>query len=57
MRLIDRGSMANGYVKRFTYDDVTALADSARGKDRFGYRSEFVNLVRLAKTARTMGER
>ena len=49
--------MANGYVKRFTYDDVTALADSARGKDRFGYRSEFVNLVRLAKTARTMGER
>ena len=45
------------YVKGFTYDDVIALADSARGKDRFGYRSEFLNLVRLAKTARTMGER
>ncbi len=41
----------------FTYDDVIALAEPARGRDSFGYRSEFLNLVRLAKTARTMGSK
>jgi Ca-activated chloride channel family protein len=45
------------YTKDFTYDDVLELAGSARGEDDFGYRSEFLNLVRLAKTARTMGTR
>ena len=45
------------YVKNFAYDDVIKLADTARGKDHFGYRIEFLNLVRLAKTARAMGER
>ena len=45
------------YTGEFTYDDVLALAEPARGKDRFGYRTEFLNLVRLAKTARTMGDR
>ena len=44
------------YIQPFTYDDVIALAESARGRDRFGYRSEFLNLVRLAKTARAMGD-
>jgi Ca-activated chloride channel family protein len=44
------------YVKQFAYDNVITLAESSRGKDRFGYRSEFLNLVRLAKTARAMGE-
>jgi Ca-activated chloride channel family protein len=44
------------YVKQFTYDNVITLAETARGKDRFGYRSEFLNLVRLAKTARAMGD-
>jgi len=44
----------DSHVKDFTYDEVIALTDSARGKDLFGYRSEFLNLVRLAKTARTM---
>jgi Ca-activated chloride channel homolog len=39
------------YTKGYTYDDVLALAQSARGADPFGYRSEFLNLVRLAKTA------
>lgn len=38
----------------FTYDDVIALAKDARGEDEFGYRSEFLNLVRLAKSARAM---
>jgi Ca-activated chloride channel family protein len=39
------------YLKGFTYDDVIALAEGAKGADLFGYRSEFVNLVRLAKNA------
>ena len=36
----------------FTYDDVLELAGGARGEDRFGYRAEFLKLVRLAQTAR-----
>ena len=40
------------YLKSFTYDDVIALAQTAKGNDKFGYRAEFINLVRLAKSAR-----
>jgi len=39
------------YTKSYSYDDVIALAQGAKGKDEFGYRAEFVNLVRLAKSA------
>lgn len=39
------------YTGSFSYDDVVALAQSAKGEDRFGYRAEFINLVRLAKSA------
>ena len=39
------------YLKGFTYDDVLDLAKSAKGEDPFGYRAEFLNLVRLAKSA------
>ncbi len=39
------------YTGAFGYDDVIALAQSARGTDEFGYRAEFINLVRLAKSA------
>jgi Ca-activated chloride channel family protein len=46
----------DAYVKSFTYNDVITLAETVRGKDRFGYRTEFLNLVRLAKTARAMGD-
>jgi Ca-activated chloride channel homolog len=42
----------SGSIQRYTYDDVIALAQSARGDDPFGYRAEFINLVRLAKAAR-----
>lgn len=35
----------------YDYDDVIALALSSKGEDPFGYRAEFVNLVRLAKSA------
>jgi Ca-activated chloride channel homolog len=39
------------YMQGYSYDDVIALANSAKGEDAFGYRAEFVNLVRLAKSA------
>jgi len=38
----------------FSYDDVLKIALASRGKDEFGYRNEFVELVRAAKGARTM---
>ena len=40
------------YLGEYGYDDVIALAQSAKGDDPFGYRAEFVNLARLAKSAR-----
>ncbi|MGB5084968.1 MAG: VWA domain-containing protein, partial [Methylocystis silviterrae] len=40
------------YLGDYSYDDVISLAQSAKGDDPFGYRSEFVNLARLAKSAR-----
>lgn len=40
------------YTQGYTFDDVLALAQPARGDDPFGYRAEFLNLVRLAKSAR-----
>jgi Ca-activated chloride channel family protein len=39
------------YTGSYSYDDVIELAQGARGKDTFGYRAEFINLVRLAKSA------
>jgi Ca-activated chloride channel family protein len=39
------------YLKDFNYDNVMSLAESAKGADKFGYRAEFINLVRLAKNA------
>jgi Ca-activated chloride channel family protein len=40
------------YVGGYGFDDVLKLAQTARGQDAFGYRAEFLNLVRLAKSAR-----
>ena len=42
------------YTGAFGYDDVVALAQSARGDDPFGYRAEFVRLARMAKSAAAM---
>ena len=39
------------YTGAFDYDQVIELAQGARGQDRFGYRSEFLQLVRLAQSA------
>jgi Ca-activated chloride channel family protein len=41
-------------VEAFSYDDVLSIAKTARGEDAFGYRAEFLQLVRLAKSARAM---
>ena len=38
----------------FAYDDVLRIASAARGEDAFGYRTEFLQLVRSAKTASAM---
>ena len=42
------------HTGRFGYDDVLKVATAARGDDAFGYRSEFLQLVRAAKTASAM---
>ena len=38
------------YTGDYGYDDIVALAQGARGEDPFGYRNEFVRLVRLAQS-------
>ena len=45
------------YTGDFTYDDVADLARKSKGDDEFGYRSEFIQLVRLAETASGMASR
>ena len=42
------------YIGAFAYDDVLRIASAARGDDPFGYRTEFLQLVRAAKTASAM---
>ena len=42
------------YTGEFDYDDVINLAQNAKGEDPFGYRSEFIGLVRLARSAAAM---
>ena len=40
------------YLDRgYSWDDVISLAQSARGRDEFGWRAEFVQLARAAQTA------
>jgi Ca-activated chloride channel family protein len=45
------------YTAEFSFDDVIDLVGGDPGADPFGYRAEFLSLVRLAKTARAMGDR
>ncbi len=42
------------YINNMDYDAIIDLAKSGRGEDEFGYRAEFINLVRLAKSASAM---
>jgi Ca-activated chloride channel family protein len=39
------------HMGKMSYGDVLGMAQNARGKDSFGYRAEFVNLVRTAQSA------
>ncbi len=39
-------------VGTWSLDDMIALAQKAKGEDAFGYRAEFVNLLRAAKVAK-----
>ena len=50
------GEMLRGgkHTGQFGYDDVLRIASAARGDDPYGYRSEFLQLVRAAKTASAM---
>lgn len=41
----------DSYIKSYSYDDVIALAQAAKGTDPYGYRAEFINMVRNAKLA------
>ena len=42
------------YTGTYAYDDVIVAAQAAKGEDPFGYRAEFIGLVRLAKSAAAM---
>lgn len=42
------------YTRDFDHDDVIALAQASKGPDEFGYRAEFINLARLAKSAASL---
>jgi Ca-activated chloride channel homolog len=37
------------YINDFTYDNVVAMAQSAKGEDTEGYRAEFINLVKSVR--------
>ena len=38
------------YIGDYSYKEIIDLAHSAKGEDQFGYRAEFINLVRLAQS-------
>ena len=40
------------FMEDFSYDDVIKLAQESKGEDEFGYRNEFIQLVRKAKIAK-----
>ncbi|MCK5335980.1 MAG: DUF3520 domain-containing protein, partial [Gammaproteobacteria bacterium] len=50
--VIGFGELLKGgqHQKDFSFDNVVNLSINARGKDEFGYRSEFTQLVKLAKS-------
>jgi len=50
------GQMIKGgkYLENYNYQDIINLANQSKGADEFGYRSEFVGLVRTIKRLNTM---
>jgi len=41
------------HLQKFNYDDILELAKASKGKDEFGYRGEFIQLVSLARALDT----
>lgn len=41
----------DSFVGNFSYDDTINLISEAKESDKFGYRAELIDLVRLAKSA------
>ena len=37
-------------TKEYTYEDIAELAQNARGEDPFGYRVEFLSLIKLTQS-------
>ncbi len=44
------------YIGDMSYDDIINIAKNAKDADEFGYRAEFIDMVRLAKTASTISK-
>jgi Ca-activated chloride channel family protein len=44
------------HTGKLGYDDVLRIASASRGPDEFGYRTEFLELVRAAKSARSLAQ-
>jgi Ca-activated chloride channel family protein len=44
------------YTGALSYDDVLRIATASRGPDQFGYRSEFIQLVKAAESARSLAK-
>ena len=44
------------YTGTLSYDDVLRIASASRGTDQYGYRQEFLTMVRAAKSARTLAQ-
>ncbi len=42
------------YTGNYNYDNVINSAQASKGEDKFGYRTEFIQLVRKAKTAQAI---
>jgi Ca-activated chloride channel family protein len=42
------------FIGDYSYDDVLELAQKTKGADNFGYRNEFIQLVRKAKIAKEL---
>ena len=38
------------YIKNFSFDRAIDIANAAKGDDKFGYRREFIQMLRLAKS-------
>jgi len=44
------------YTGSLSYGDVLRIASASRGPDEFGYRSEFIQLVKAAESARSLAK-